>query len=427
MWFFSHFLNLAPSLLALVVNGVCLRALFGRFVQVRPKRLWRFTLTAVFSVTSGMVIWVGDNNLLLTLPVFLWLCLLCTQGDWVGRLAAAAIFFCLTMSVCALVDTYLAPDHALFAHLLRLVMFGGLWLLLRRRLPEARVSLPRRLWKLVLGLAMMPLCALFSTVVLGYYYPNYTVAQRLMRQAGLAVLPFVLVTSVVLLFTVAALADYQAMERKSQLAGLRELYYQGLRDREDQVRQLRHDLRNHLTAVQGLLDAGQTARAQAYLDRMAGSPILRGTRRLCRNETANVVLTAKAEAMAARGVAGHFSVDLPEQLPIADTDLAALLGNALDNALEAAAATAEKAVTVRCLAARGLLMLRVENPVSGPVDPSLATTKPGKQAHGFGLPGMREIAARYGGTLEAGEKNGRFELLVCLPLPEQSEHKGETT
>ena len=61
-------------------------------------------------------------------------------------------------------------------------------------------------------------------------------------------------------------------------------------------------------------------------------------------------------------------------------------------------------------------LLRVENTLGGQVKPDLATTKADKASHGFGVPGMREIAERYGGTLEAGERDGRFELVVCLPL-----------
>lgn len=45
-----------------------------------------------------------------------------------------------------------------------------------------------------------------------------------------------------------------------------------------------------------------------------------------------------------------------------------------------------------------------------------STTKKDKTAHGFGLLGMREIAKRYGGSFEVVAANGRFELVVCLPL-----------
>ena len=230
------------------------------------------------------------------------------------------------------------------------------------------------------------------------------------------VLPFVLLTSLVLLLAILTLADHERLEQANRLAGLREVYYQGLQQQETQVRRLRHDLRNHLTVIRGLLEGGDEPGALHYLDQLTGSPALRGTRRLCENEAANVVLAAKAEALEREGAAADLSVSLPRDLPVADADLCALLGNALDNALEGSRGSPERQITVRCKADKGLFMLRVENSLGGPVKPDLATTKANKSAHGFGLPGMREIAERYGGTLEAGVRAGRFELLVCLPL-----------
>ena len=70
---------------------------------------------------------------------------------------------------------------------------------------------------------------------------------------------------------------------------------------------------------------------------------------------------------------------------------------------------------LRCRVDKGLLMLRLENPVGGEVNPDLSTTKADKSSHGFGIPGMREIAERYGGTLNASVKDGKFELMVCFP------------
>ena len=57
------------------------------------------------------------------------------------------------------------------------------------------------------------------------------------------------------------------------------------------------------------------------------------------------------------------------------------------------------------------------NLAPGP-DGLFGTTKADQRAHGFGLRGMREIAARYGGTLEAAARDGKFELVACLPLAE---------
>lgn len=399
-------------------NGYVIYRLAAPFLSVRKKWWWRAILVLLLAGSSGMVIWVGDPNLLYTLPVFLAVFFLCTRGDRVGRLAMCLICFCLVMSVCALLDTYLGnlDNYDVLTRLARPVMFGGLYLLLRRRLPAEPVTLSPRLWRLTLGLAAMPFCALAAVVLLTYTKYDSPAAYTQAMNLGLVVLPFVLLTSVVLLFAVLILADHERLEQASRLASVREVYYQGLRQQERQVRTLRHDLRNHLTVVRGRLEQGDTAGALSYLEELSGSPALSGTRRICENETANAVLTAKSEAMRQAGLTPDFAVSLPEALPLSDTDLAALLGNALDNAMEAAVRTEDKTVTVRCRVQKGLFMLRVDNALAGPLAADLPTTKADKTAHGLGLPGMREIAGRCGGTLEAGARNGRFQLLVCIPV-----------
>ena len=414
IWLYvGYFLTVAAS-------GFFLYRLCTPFVRLRRGRFWKALLFLTLAGTSGMVIWIGDPNLLYTLPIFFSLFFLSTRGNRVGRLAVCIILFCLEMSVCALLDTYVERINrdALYDVLVRMarpLVFGPLWLLLRRRLPREPVTLSRRLWKLVLGLAAMPLCALIAVVLLTFRRYESAEVHAVAMNQGMVVLPFVLVTSIVLLFAILILADHERLEQASRLAGLREVYYQSLQQQERQVRQLRHDLRNHLTVVQGLLQKGDAQGAAGYLDQMSVSPALRGVRRFCENETANVVLAAKMEIMERAGIAADFAVSIPKKLPVAETDLAALLGNALDNAIEGVEAAAEKKITLRCRVDKGLLMLQVENSVGTTVAPDLATTKADKSAHGFGIPGMREIAERYGGTLSAGMSGENFELVVCLP------------
>ena len=405
----------------ILANGFFLYHLCRPFVTIRKGRLVMILFLLTLAVSSGMIIWIGDPNLLYTLPVYFLLFLLCTTGNLAGRLAVCIIFFCLEMSVCALLDTYVqvvdtSQIYDLLVRLLRTVIFGVLWLLLRRRIPAEPVRLSQRLWQIVLGLAVMPLCALIAVVLLTFQKYESPAVNTLALNQGLVVLPFVLLTSLILLFAILILADHERLEQSSRLAGLREVYYKGLQQQEKQVRQLRHDMRNHLTVVQGLLEQGNIQGAVNYLDKMAGSPALQGVKRFCDNETANVVLAAKAEAMDRAGIAADFAVSLSKELPIIDTDLAALLGNALDNAIEGVESAEEKKIILRCKVDKGLLMLRVENPVGGLVNPDLTTTKADKTSHGFGIPGMREIAKRYHGTLDVNVKNGRFVLLICLVI-----------
>ena len=205
---------------------------------------------------------------------------------------------------------------------------------------------------------------------------------------------------------------------KQQQQSLREIYYQGIRREQTQLRTLRHDLRNHLTVVRSLLEQGEQQRAEEYLNQLLGSPALTGGGRLCQHEAANAVLAAKLGQMQQQGISGAFQVQLPEHLPVADADLVALLGNGLDNAIEAAGNAADKTISLVCRADKGVLVLRLVNGLTGQEREDLATTKQDKQNHGLGLLQMRQIVQKYGGTLEAGPRGGRFELLACLELKE---------
>jgi len=410
LWFIPH-----------VASGVFLYLLYRAFVYVKPRKRWRFLVLLTLGFSSGMVIWVGDNNLLFTLPVFCILCVYPTQGDLLGRIAVALVFFCNIMSICAILDTYLAflcedPMYGFLKTFLRPIWFGGMMFLLRKRLPENPPQLPHRLWRLVLGLSAMPLCSLAASVLLGSRYYKGSTAYILSMNMGLVILPFVFLTSVILMFTIVVLANHARLEQQERLSSLREIYYQGMRREEQQVRRMRHDMRNHLAAIRGLIMQGETDHALDYIDEIAGTDGLKVSRRFCENETANAVLAAKWDAIERTGLKGDFKVSLPSALPIADTDLAALLGNALDNAIEAAVKTPDKHITVRCRTDKGLFMLKVINSAPAPSTANLATSKADKTSHGFGIPGMREIAERYKGTLETVRQNGQFELAACLQI-----------
>lgn len=414
-------------LFPLLLSGFFLYRISSAFLPVKPGRRWKILLFTVLSGVTGMVIWVGDENLILTLPVFFAVFLACSRGDRAGRLAVAAIFFCLVMPVCALLDSYYSrlvtglPGGDEFfwitSKLLRPAIWGLLYLAVRKRLPGRPPQLPPRLWKLMLVLAAMPLCSLLAVGAATAWDYNLSPAfYSVELKMGLMVLPFVFLTALALLYAILVLEDHERLEEADKLASLRESYYQGLRREETQVRTLRHDLRNHLTALRGLVELGEDGKALQYIDQLADSSALRGGKRLCENDAANAVLSAKAEAMGRAGLTADFSVSLPKELPLADADLCALLGNALDNAAEAAQGAEDKTVVLRCRTEKGLFMLRVENAYAGELSPDLSTTKADKAAHGFGLAGMREIAERLGGSLETRANGGRFQLVVCLPL-----------
>lgn len=417
----TAFENIFFSVLGVLIGVLCgwlLYRMVRAFLPVRPH--WGTPLLAVtMGISAVMVIWVGDPNLLYTLPFYVAGFMLSTRGDRVGRITLCFIFFCMSMSIAALLDTYIGygflnRNTDLATRCGRLIITLAIYLGFHRFLPKEPPLLSRNLWMLTLSLSLLPMAALCSTVLLTYPRWESEAVLNVSLRVGLGILPFVLITSIVLLAAIIVLARQNAMEQEQALAAQRAIYYEGLQQQDQQLRQLRHDLRNHITAAAGLLELGKVEEARAYLDELGESRALSRPRRFCENETVNIVLAAKADALAQSGIAADFQVALPADLAIADTDLCALLGNALDNAREAATGVAGAIVRLRCRADKGLFMLAVDNPIHGEIHADLSTTKPDKRAHGHGLPSMRSICKRYGGTLETRVDNDGFHLLVCL-------------
>ncbi|QNL45174.1 GHKL domain-containing protein [Oscillibacter hominis] len=414
-------------LACMAAGSACMERAVSRVLPQGRKPLQRIAPYALFFVVIEMPSWVGDENPLYLLPFFLAVICCCYEGTRLSRLVAALLFYILVIPVNMMVDTLwywgmaFKGDDAV-GIFLKAAVYLALWLLIRRLIPAGgAIQLPQRLWGTVGALCLAPLFGTLSYSIWNMRW-RWTLSfdyDELTKPLAYTVLPFVFLSALALLYALTVFSRQERLEQEHQLANLREIYYQGVRQEQAQVRILRHDLRNHLTVVQGLMDQGDYEKVRGYLDQMAQSPALQGSRRICANETANVVLSSKRAVMESEGMEADFSVSLPEALSIPDPELCALLGNALDNAIEAVRKAEDKRITVRARADKGMLMLRVENPVGGTLKERkgcFETTKSDKSVHGFGITGMREIAERRGGTLDTLVRNGRFELIACVPL-----------
>jgi two-component system sensor histidine kinase AgrC len=95
---------------------------------------------------------------------------------------------------------------------------------------------------------------------------------------------------------------------------------------------------------------------------------------------------------------------LDAKLPIPEEDLCVLLGNALDNAIEASQKVAAESKTVDLLIRqdKGVFQIRVQNPYA--VSPSFVngsfhSSKGDPQNHGFGIASMKQIVDKHSGNL----------------------------
>ena len=114
-------------------------------------------------------------------------------------------------------------------------------------------------------------------------------------------------------------------------------------------------------------------------------------------------------------------VNIPEKLILHSFDLNVVLGNLLDNAIEAANQTEEKELQIAMKLDKGILFINVRNSCRGIADGKiqrLETTKEDVPNHGIGLSNVRRIVEKYHGDMDLVCENGKLEADIIMYIKE---------
>lgn len=197
-----------------------------------------------------------------------------------------------------------------------------------------------------------------------------------------------------------------------------------------EMKRIRHDSRQHLAVLRGLLEKGAVPDALAYLKEYEGGLATAIQPPLCENFVADT-LCRRYEALARQaGIAIELSVAMPARPAVAGSDLAVILGNLWENAIAAAldADGTHRFIRLRVQYKEDKLLLRMENGYSGnpqQQDGHFFSTKPGRNgAEGVGIASIRAVAARYGGIADFTYSDNTFTASVLL-YPQPGEPKEE--
>ena len=197
------------------------------------------------------------------------------------------------------------------------------------------------------------------------------------------------------------------------------------REKEQAIRVLRHDLKNHLLSLRLLLEQGRGEEARTHIDSLLAQTAAPSRQYETGNELMDGLLSVKLEQAVGQGISVRVAADFSAAGFISTQDLCIMLGNLLDNALEACdAVPREKAyIHISGGVSGGCLMLQINNACRAAVrmvDHLPVTAKADRQLHGFGLQSVRQVAAHYGGHLTLRSEGNSFTASILIPLPEKA-------
>lgn len=180
-----------------------------------------------------------------------------------------------------------------------------------------------------------------------------------------------------------------------------------------------HDMKHQLAAVRAMPGAESRER---YLREAEESIGIYDAMFQTGNEVLDTVLTEKSLYCGANGIRLGCVAD-GTQLDFVDpVDIYAILGNALDNAIDAVQRLEnpeKRMIDVLICRERKFLVLQVVNPIEGALKFRAGlpvSTKAQDGYHGFGLKSIRHTAAQYGGFTVVNAERGFFTLKILIPL-----------
>lgn len=262
--------------------------------------------------------------------------------------------------------------------------------------------------------------------------------------AGVLLVALLVVAYLSLFATLQKSAENERLRAEAQVAAFQTSRYASLRDRMRESSQARHDFRHKLVVLDALAERGDVEGLRAALaeyGELAGGAPERGT--LCANFAVDAVAAHFLGRARAAGAEVRCELAaLPEQLPVAESDVCMVLANLLENAVEAVerldaggeagagaggsgsgsgGAGAVPRIAVRAAVQGAALVLSVENtcvpgedmPISAvsAADGLPSSKRPGP---GVGLTSAASLAAKHRGELRAGRQGPTFTAQAVL-------------
>lgn len=246
------------------------------------------------------------------------------------------------------------------------------------------------------------------------------------------VLPSMVTFSILLLFNIIILEIYSKISENFIMEKEKAIYTQQINimaiNTEEQKKVMenfhreKHDWINELIALKNEIEYENKDVVLQNIDRIIQNcqfgEAISDTGNKCIDALINVKYTTAKE----KGIDFILKIFIPEELPINQCDMGIVLGNILDNVIEATEKCNSSAKKIEIIMGikKEALVLVVKNPLAGSLkrnkDGKLLSTKEDSKRHGYGINSVIKVARKYNGDVIIEEEGGEFVITVTMNL-----------
>ena len=175
-----------------------------------------------------------------------------------------------------------------------------------------------------------------------------------------------------------------------------------------------HDYKNHIITLSQLSRNGNIEEIRDYLKQQ--NELLDQNMFYIKtgNSAVDAIINTKRVMAEQQNIAFHVNAVISEECKINAFDIVNILGNLIDNALEACSKENNSYIDITMKEEKKFLIIRITNSFTGELPKNIQTTKKDKIWHGMGMKSIRNIVEKYNGKYEMVHKNSEVIVHVML-------------
>lgn len=191
-----------------------------------------------------------------------------------------------------------------------------------------------------------------------------------------------------------------------------------IQNNSQEIKQLRHDMKNYTIALSELIKNNENEKALKYISSVSG--ILEPAKIYCNTGSLSIdsIVNYKFTRAEEIGISVDSEITIPNNLNLNSNDLVAILGNLLDNAIEATSKLNDnKYIKLHIKYNKGTVFIAVKNSFDGKlniVGNEYKTTKDSDSLHGIGMKSIETTIKQYNGEMKVSHTNNEFLVKIIL-------------
>lgn len=266
-----------------------------------------------------------------------------------------------------------------------------------------------------LSLILVP----FGTIILLLIILSGNSVPSLYIIAGIGI---VFIINIITFYLYDCISDFMSAQMNKKLTEEQNKYYEHqielMRTSVENIKIFRHDLKNKLSPLYELAISGKSEELIERISELTNTCCGNSGQVISGNSDIDSIINFKLQQAERENIKVFAKIHVPAELSVSPFDLAAILGNLIDNSIEAASMVeTDRWINIDIKYTKGRFILEISNSYDGFLKKNngfFVSRKVDQSNHGLGIKSIKAAVQKYDGAVQITHTDNAFTVKILM-------------